>query len=158
MNSFYLQITNQMEMQCNSDGNLIRSDLPSGNCSHLESVSFMIPPPHALLPLPPQLPHFYLDLFSSVDIGQTSHFPLLGCFAPRGSAGKRDVLSAEGFLWSHFPIALEGKNHPNSLPIYKTTVLGVSYLLSIVILFLFIHVFIYYLNHLLNMFINVYIS
>lgn len=133
MNSCYLQITNQMEMQCNSDGNLIRSDLPSGNCSYLESVSFMIPslsaspfPLPPFPPSPPQLPHFYLDLFSSVDIGQTSHFPLLGCFAPRGFLGKRVVLSAKGFLWSHFPIALEGKNHPSSLPIYKTTVLGVS--------------------------------
>lgn len=42
MNSCYLQVTNLMQLKCNSKGNLISSNLPSDNCSHLQSASFMI--------------------------------------------------------------------------------------------------------------------
>lgn len=41
MNSCYLQVTNLMQLKCNSKGNLISSNLPSDNCSHLQSASFM---------------------------------------------------------------------------------------------------------------------
>jgi hypothetical protein len=75
-NTCYLQITNLIQVKYDSKGNLIRSNSPSGNNSHLAPISFMIyfscsyhPPPfffffwvtmwprlasNSLLPPPPE--------------------------------------------------------------------------------------------------------
>lgn len=148
MNSCYLQITNLIQMKCNSKGNLISSNLSSGNCSYLESASFMIFFSCSFL---------ILIWTYSLQTEQTSHFSVLGWFVPLGPPGKGECAKWWGIPGqSYLAIAITEKNHPNYLPNYKTTVFGIP---STGLVLLFIHVFIYSFDSLMkHKFINLYIS
>lgn len=134
-------------MKCNSKGNLISSNLSSGNCSYLESASFMIFFSCSFL---------ILIWTYSLQTEQTSHFSVLGWFVPLGPPGKGECAKWWGIPGqSYLAIAITEKNHPNYLPNYKTTVFGIP---STGLVLLFIHVFIYSFDSLIkHKFINLYL-